>query len=677
MAWLKESLSLVTGEGLRGEAKDLTQLIKRHEEYRTQIDRQLDKSEVVKNEGRLLIQEGNFMSQELEERLTELQELEAQVLQGWAERRDVYQEELELQQLQRELEQAEHWLNNYESAMIAEDYGDSVSDVLELMKKQEDLEAMIQAQSERFNILHERKAQREHGMQETYGEHSGSRKKPVRVTSLKRKPSDRPVPAPRPSITNPILRRNSSGRSNGSPVTSTVSTKSSILKRNSSGKSDRSPGVPRVASALSKSSSTNDTTASNIPSLKSSSDVTIKALRQNSVEKSLTDTTSAENSLPSVTDASLYRSNQVPATKSNHTSMVEDDIDALGPKDLEYEDSSPDISKPTFTDKEIRPPSPQKETRGKEEPPYSAPPEPHSVDTLQKPEDTSAASPVPDLPPSPPPSPPSSPPTQRYLTEKAKDLTEETPTDPPEPSSPVQNKLREDLIKMEGPLEIKLKQGGIKGVEHWEAVYALLEEKTLNLFMDQNAATENCTRWPPITIDGAICKDNPYYRRKNHTFKLILNDGSQYLFAASSQEELQKWLEALQSCTNQRRSSENARMRTKEKEEAAEQPVSKSADTPETEVFTSDPVLKEDSTENSETERGPPPKPPHTYYNIHRYPDGGENSDSREISRSLGSLQRNLHPSFPPDQSPPIQQSESGNKEKAKNKNVFKKLFKK
>lgn len=36
-------------------------------------------------------------------------------------------------------------------------FQDSVSDVLELMKKQEDLEAMIQAQSDRFNTLHNRK----------------------------------------------------------------------------------------------------------------------------------------------------------------------------------------------------------------------------------------------------------------------------------------------------------------------------------------------------------------------------------------------------------------------------------------------------------------------------------------------------------------------------------------
>ncbi|XP_072545910.1 spectrin beta chain, non-erythrocytic 5 [Salminus brasiliensis] len=640
MAWLKESLSLVTGEGLRGEVKDLTQLIKRHEEYRTQIDRQLDKSEMVKNKGRRVIQEGNFMSQELEERLVELQELEAQVLQGWAERKDMYQEELELQQLQRELEQAEHWLNNYESALSAEDYGDSVSDVLELMKKQEDLEAMIQAQSERFNILHKRKMQREQMMQETYAGQSGSRKKPVRVTSLKRKPSDRPVPAPRASIANPILRRNSSGRNDSSPLASSASTKSSILKRNSSGKSDHSSGVPRVASVFRRSTSTNDAMTSNIPSLRAPSDF---SKRQNFVEKSLT---------------------SVPTTNCNQTSMLEDDITPLGEKDLDYKYVSPDISNPRTTQRMVRPPSPKKEV---EEPPTSTPPDPPSLVTLGKPEDTSTASPVTDLPPSPPPSPPSSP----KFTKEAKASTEETFTDTPAPS-PVDSKVREGLIKMEGPLEIKLKQGGIKSVDHWETVYAVLEEETLNLFKDQDAASESCTRWPPIAMDGAICKDNPYYRRKNYTFKLILKDGSQYLFAASSQEKQERWVEELQSCTSQRSSATTHGLTTDKKEEAEELQGSKSVDTLDTHASIKEPVLKKDSTESSETERGPPPKPPHTYYNIHRYPDGGESSDSR----SLGSLQRNLPPSFPPPL-PPLNQHESGNKEKAKNRSVFKKLFKK
>lgn len=58
-------LSLVRGEALSVEGADLEQLIKKHDEYRLQIDRQLSKSQAVRDEGRRLRWEGNFMSQEV------------------------------------------------------------------------------------------------------------------------------------------------------------------------------------------------------------------------------------------------------------------------------------------------------------------------------------------------------------------------------------------------------------------------------------------------------------------------------------------------------------------------------------------------------------------------------------------------------------------------------------
>lgn len=65
-AWLREMLSLVRGE-LPGGEGDLEQLIKKHDEYRVQIDRQLSKFQAVKEEGRRLLEEGHFMSQEVRE----------------------------------------------------------------------------------------------------------------------------------------------------------------------------------------------------------------------------------------------------------------------------------------------------------------------------------------------------------------------------------------------------------------------------------------------------------------------------------------------------------------------------------------------------------------------------------------------------------------------------------
>ena len=64
-SWLREMLSLVRGEVLGGEGTDLEQLITKHHEYHLQMERQLHKSQAVKDEGRRLVLEGNFMSQEV------------------------------------------------------------------------------------------------------------------------------------------------------------------------------------------------------------------------------------------------------------------------------------------------------------------------------------------------------------------------------------------------------------------------------------------------------------------------------------------------------------------------------------------------------------------------------------------------------------------------------------
>lgn len=64
-AWLREMLSLVRGEALSIDSVDLEQLIKKHAEYRLQIDRQLSKSKGMKEEGRRLLQDEIVMSREV------------------------------------------------------------------------------------------------------------------------------------------------------------------------------------------------------------------------------------------------------------------------------------------------------------------------------------------------------------------------------------------------------------------------------------------------------------------------------------------------------------------------------------------------------------------------------------------------------------------------------------
>uniref|UniRef100_A0A672QKD3 Spectrin, beta, non-erythrocytic 5 n=1 Tax=Sinocyclocheilus grahami TaxID=75366 RepID=A0A672QKD3_SINGR len=594
MGWLKETLSLMTGEGVGGEVKDLEQLIKRHEEYRTQIDRQLYKSEMVQNEGRRLMEEGNFMSHKLEDRLAELQDLEERVLEAWAERRAQYQEDLELQQLQRELEQAEHWLNTYESALKAEDYGDSVSDVLELMKKQEDLEAMIQAQSERFNAL-----QREKKIKEIQS--GGSRDKPVRVTSLKRKPSDQPALPPLPLLTSPVLRNSNSKSDNSSTPSRVPTARSAVPPRSSSGKNESSV-VSRVASGLRRnSSSDSDTvTAPDKPST------------------SVLDSPESSSEISSAVYKLHYLHN---APKIDHTTS-EDEVDT--PR--QTEPSVKVITKPKITPRFLKPSAPDKEMLG---PPTSKPPEPPSKDEEMVDNQTSVD----------------------------KSLLSSTPPEKPQ-SSPLSDPEVQTSTSTESPIGTTVATK-VKGLDHWETVYALLEEETLNLFKDQDAASENCTRWPPITLAEAVCKDNPYYRRKENTFKIMLSDGSHYLFAASSQEEQQKWLKELQNCTNSTVFSEKL---TQKQVEKAQSSVSLCQPT----------HLTHKIPPQNSTESKPPPKPPHTYYNKHRYPEGGEIS----VTQIVRSLQRNQPPPFAPPP-PPQNQAENGAKDKSKNRSALMKFFKK
>ncbi|XP_066550797.1 spectrin beta chain, non-erythrocytic 5 [Amia ocellicauda] len=212
--WLKEMLSRVRGEELGGDGGDFEQSLKRHEEYRHEIDRQRDKAQAVREEGQRLIDSGNFMSPEVEEKLQELEELLRSVEESWEERRHLFLESAEIQQLQRELEQAEQWLRAHEAALTDEVYGDSVPDVLELMKRQEDLEAMLAVQEERFTQLQEKTTKKEQRLQRLQaGEGDVPREKLTRVPALHRKqPDRRPLgslgsprsPAPRPSPLPPL-----------------------------------------------------------------------------------------------------------------------------------------------------------------------------------------------------------------------------------------------------------------------------------------------------------------------------------------------------------------------------------------------------------------------------------------------------------------------------------------
>ncbi|XP_034432002.1 spectrin beta chain, non-erythrocytic 1 [Hippoglossus hippoglossus] len=671
MAWLREMLSLVRG-GVQG--GDLEQLLKKHNEYRVQIDRQLSRSQAVKDEGRRLIEEGSFMSQQVEERVCELEELEAQVQQVWEETKLLYEEELEISLLQKELEQADRWLSSYEDTLMADDYGDSVSDVMELLKRQEDLEAMILAQSDRFLALQKKKTQREKrlGLHGKEDKDLQDRRPPARVSSLRRKPSDPKTPLVLSS--RDIIHRVSSSRRTDRRLTPSTLDKKTDSPPPSPSLHPEPDGRRRIITDRKVQEESTDG-----PPASPSSSPTVKTWRRR-----------ARDSNPD-TPSSPTRPPSPPTTSPKPPIPPQTSISSSSRRTLEedhrYTSKPPLAPKPRITSTERRlgrSSEPLSQWEKPTTPPDSplliraqvvpTEPSPQTDAERQTPPETPTPSPRKRLAhlesaisqqPEPPVSPDSlAPPTDKLMTlpatTTAEPITEElTPPTRELPPSPPQHQNQfeglpeahptaevtaEQPIRMEGLLEIKLKQAGNKGVEHWEEVLAALEGETLALFKDRAAAAQRTSRWPPINMAGAVCKENPFYRRKENTFKVILDDGTQYLFAASSRELQLLWVTKLQNrpeCANSD-SDDSGRA------SSVNLSLEKLTETPD-DSASSGPVDRSGgSLERQSSTEGPaPPKPPHTYYDKHRYPKGGEVSATGLQSRP------NQPPSAPPSAPPP------------------------
>uniref|UniRef100_A0A8C0IMR1 Calponin-homology (CH) domain-containing protein n=1 Tax=Chelonoidis abingdonii TaxID=106734 RepID=A0A8C0IMR1_CHEAB len=150
MVWANEMHALVISEELASDVLGAELLIKHHEEYKREIEKQWLKYEDMQQAGNNLVKNGHFMSMEIEEKLSELSELMKKVKESWDLRKELYEENWEIQLLRRELDQAEAWLAAKEGFLSDPSYGDSVSDVEELLKKHRDFEMMLAAQEDKF-----------------------------------------------------------------------------------------------------------------------------------------------------------------------------------------------------------------------------------------------------------------------------------------------------------------------------------------------------------------------------------------------------------------------------------------------------------------------------------------------------------------------------------------------
>ncbi|XP_076681486.1 spectrin beta chain, non-erythrocytic 5 kst isoform X2 [Andrena cerasifolii] len=100
-------------------------------------------------------------------------------------------------------------------------------------------------------------------------------------------------------------------------------------------------------------------------------------------------------------------------------------------------------------------------------------------------------------------------------------------------------------VEIQGLLERKheLQSAGKKAaVRSWKQYYTVLCGQLLCFFKDMEDFSLSKAATAPITIFNAICEKADDYTKKKNVFRLKCTDGSEFLFLAPSQQEMEDWV---------------------------------------------------------------------------------------------------------------------------------------
>ncbi|NXQ52394.1 SPTB2 protein, partial [Anthoscopus minutus] len=102
---------------------------------------------------------------------------------------------------------------------------------------------------------------------------------------------------------------------------------------------------------------------------------------------------------------------------------------------------------------------------------------------------------------------------------------------------------------MEGTLERKhvLQTGGRKAsCRTWGLFHAVLMRQTLCFYQDRRDSLKSSVVALPLNLSGAVCTPDAEYTKKTNCFRLQLQDGSEYLLRAPTQQLMNEWVSKLQ-----------------------------------------------------------------------------------------------------------------------------------
>ncbi|KAL0275436.1 UNVERIFIED_CONTAM: hypothetical protein PYX00_003283 [Menopon gallinae] len=153
MAWLNEMIAKITAPDLAQDVAGAETLIARHTEHYAEIDSRSDEIAKFYADGAKLVNQGHFLSDDVEEKIRMLKDRHKLLLDTWTKRKEIYDHNLDTQIFKRDADILENWMTTREIILRDGQLGDSIPQVEDLLRKHDDFEKTISAQEEKFKAL--------------------------------------------------------------------------------------------------------------------------------------------------------------------------------------------------------------------------------------------------------------------------------------------------------------------------------------------------------------------------------------------------------------------------------------------------------------------------------------------------------------------------------------------
>jgi len=153
MLWMDDLMRQMSTSEKPRDVSGVELLMNNHQGHKAEIDAREDNFGDVYSLGKELLSLGHYASNEIKEKLRELTDKRNGMIHRWEERWEHLQLILEVYQFARDAAVAEAWLLAQDPYLKSEEFGQSIDEVENLIKKHEAFEKAAAAQEERFAAL--------------------------------------------------------------------------------------------------------------------------------------------------------------------------------------------------------------------------------------------------------------------------------------------------------------------------------------------------------------------------------------------------------------------------------------------------------------------------------------------------------------------------------------------